>query len=201
MRLAPGSWLQGRYQILRVLGSGAAATTYAARDVVLDDEVALKVLDHASDDLVASLFQELQRLRGLWHPALAQAYDLGTERHGQTRRWFLAQRLVAGSPLSRVAREQPWPSWSRALTDTLEALAFLHHVGTRHGDVKPENILVTAEGRGVLIDLGCARSLDQRHDPAPSGTPVFMAPEVLEGAAIDERADLFALGKIGRAHV
>ncbi len=80
------------------------------------------------------------------------------------------------------------------LSHALAALGFLHRLGIRHGDVKPENILVDARGAGVLIDLGCSRPMDDAAIDAVSGTPGFLAPELLRGEAADGRADLYAFG-------
>ncbi|MFS8070394.1 MAG: protein kinase domain-containing protein, partial [Byssovorax sp.] len=80
------------------------------------------------------------------------------------------------------------------LSHALSALGFLHRLGIRHGDVKPENILVDARGAGVLIDLGCSRPMDDPPLDVVSGTPGFLAPELLRGDAADGRADLYAFG-------
>jgi transcriptional regulator with GAF, ATPase, and Fis domain/predicted negative regulator of RcsB-dependent stress response len=195
MVLPPRTVLQRRYEIGQVLGRGTAATTYAAHDAVLGRDVALKVLHAATPELLGALADELNRLRGLWHPHLARVLDLGTDRIDGKAYWFLASERVVGASLNQFALGHEWSDLELAVCDTLDALGFLHRIGTRHGDVKPENILVTDTGRGVLIDLGCARSLRGTSDIAPCGTPAFMAPELLQGDAVDERTDLFALGK------
>jgi len=195
MRLVPSSLLQHRYRVEAVLGSGGAATTYSATDEVMGRRVAIKVLHDASEPLRASLIGELQRLRGLVHPNLALVHDLASDVIDSRRVWFLVSQFIDGVTLSAHSTNATWDTLYKPVRDTLRALEFLHQVGTRHGDVKPDNVLVAADGRGVLIDLGCARALKAEADLAPTGTPLWMPPEVLRGDPADERADLYSLGK------
>ena len=187
--------MQHRYRVEAVLGSGGAATTYSADDEVMGRRVAIKVLHDASEPLRVSLTGELQRLRGLVHPNLARVHDLASDVIESKRVWFLVSQFIDGVTLAAHSTNATWDTLYEPVRDALRALEFLHRVGTRHGDVKPDNVLVAADGRGVLIDLGCARPLKSEADLAPTGTPLWMAPEVLQGDPADERADLYALGK------
>jgi len=183
----------GRYRLEGLLGEGGAASTHRAFDEVRGERVALKVLRSGAAALEASLLRELEVLGPLAHPSLAAVLDHGRASHEGEVRAYYAARLVRGPPLTALA-ERGWGTLAGPLLDVLEALHVLHGAGFRHGDLGPPNILVDAPGRGVLIDLGCAAPLGEASE-AVSGTPGFLAPELLEGRAADARADLFAFGR------
>lgn len=106
-----------------------------------------------------------------------------------------ATTLVAGVPLDRWG-PRPWPQVAAALAPVAEALAGIHAAGWVHGDVSPANVVVGADGAGVLVDLGCAAP----HGAARStGTPGFVAPEVAAGAPVTSPAEVFALGAVAAA--
>ncbi|MEM9074737.1 MAG: hypothetical protein AAGE52_39945, partial [Myxococcota bacterium] len=153
-RFVTGDWVAGRYRVLGRLGEGGAAWAYEAHDSVHDRRVTLKVLRRESARSI--LTREFHRLRDLRYPRLPTVRDLGVDvRHrGGTVTYYVAD-FVDGEPLTR----RRGIDGDVVLGDVLEALAFLHERGIRHGDVSPANILVTPEGRGVLIDLGCASPL------------------------------------------
>ena len=180
--LGPGTVIASRYRIERELGSGGAGTTYLVTDELRSTGVALKVLDGER----ALAGRELRLLRGLSHPNLARMRDFGQLVDG---RLFYTADYVRGVALEDDSLS--WPVTSRALVGALEALRWLHAVGIRHGDVKGENILVRGD-EGVLIDLSCAA----RFGPPAwiSGTPGYIAPEVLAGHVADGHADRFAVG-------
>jgi serine/threonine protein kinase len=91
---------------------------------------------------------------------------------------FYTSDFIDGVALDTFARASTWQQVETAEADAIEALGLLHQAGVRHGDIKPDNILVHA-GRGTLIDLGCARPLGAMPDGTISGTGAFMAPELL----------------------
>ncbi|WP_170319261.1 sigma 54-interacting transcriptional regulator [Polyangium spumosum] len=187
---APGEILAHRYRIVTTLGEGGLARTYLATDLVLGVDVALKVLRRAEDEW--ALRAELGYLAGLCHPHLVRVLDFGSlPRDGEDPplHW-LATEAVAGREIDRVGPD--FEAIRAPLVDALSALAFLHRLGLRHGDFKPANVLVDERGRGVLLDLSCAGRLGAA--AAPSGTPRFIAPEILRGEAADARSDLYAVG-------
>ena len=175
----PGSWIGGRYEIVAELGSGGSADAYEARDAFDDARVTVKVLRERSTE--AFFHAELSRLRDLYHPNLPRLRDVSV---GELP--YFVTDYVEGRPLSEADVDP-----HRTLVDVLRALSFIHDLGIRHGDVSPDNILVSDE-RAVLIDFGCADVCGPVSHV--SGTPGLMAPEILEGTA-DGRADVFALGK------
>jgi len=185
-----GMVLGKRYRVLSPLGAGGMATTYCVFDLVEQREVALKLL--SGRELESAFLAEFERLRGLSHPHLTRVHALGRDIIEGERRIFYTADLIVGGTLGAQARAD-FDALLPAIVDALDALSFLHALGLRHGDVKPDNILCTPDGRGVLIDLGCARVLSTA-SPAIDGTPGYMAPEVLAGDVADERADLYAVG-------
>jgi transcriptional regulator with GAF, ATPase, and Fis domain len=179
-----GDVVASRYRVVRVLGSGGAGTAYLVDDGLRDAEVALKLLDSEGRDDEA-IRGELQLLRGLVHPNLARMRDYG--RLGDGRLFYTADYLAQAG----LTADDPWPALARVLIGPLEALRWLHAVGIRHGDVKPDNVLARG-GEGVLIDFSCAARFGPRAQP--SGTPGFMAPELLAGEHADGHADRFSVG-------
>jgi transcriptional regulator with GAF, ATPase, and Fis domain len=185
----PGDVLAYRYRLGPRLGRGGAASAYRAHDLVTGEELALKLLDASLPP--ASLQREFECLRELVHPHLARVRSFQVIATGRTQRAFYTADLVHGGDLrAHGFALEP-------LCDVLDALHTLHRFGLRHGDVKPENVLIDERGRGVLIDLGCAAPIAQASS-ALSGTPGYLAPELREGRAADERADLYAFGVMMR---
>jgi serine/threonine-protein kinase PknK len=196
MRQIAGQLVAHRYRVLRALGRGGLASALLVRDEALGVERCLKLVDDAGADPTRrdALKREFQLLAGLSCPGLASVHDFGVATIEGASAFFFTADFVRGLPLERFAAGKTFDEVRSALVGPLAALAFLHRAGIRHGDVKPENILVD-EGRGVLIDLSCASRIggEQREI---SGTPGFLAPESLAGEASDARADLFAFGKV-----
>jgi len=196
--VTPGATIADRYVVLEALGDGGLASAFLVRDRALDVEVALKLIgtDAASREI---LRREFLALRGSRHPHLVRVHDFGYWRTGQSVRAFYTAALAPGVRLDAFARGRSWETIARPIGDVLSALASLHRRGLLHGDVHPRNVLVDDAGRAVLIDLSCARPLSP---PAPmpdpgattiSGTPGFLAPELLAGT-VHRTADLYALG-------
>jgi serine/threonine-protein kinase PknK len=201
--LSAGTLLGYRYRLGASLGQGGAAQAYRAHDLLEQRPVALKLLSAARP--VDELRREFELLRGLVHPHLTRVHEFGvavlgsraetarTSRHERERRAFYTAELLPGGDLRAFSARARPEQLMLALCDVLDALHLLHRLGLRHGDVKPENVLVDERGRAVLIDLGCAAALGQSAITL-SGTPGYLAPELREGQPADERADLFAFG-------
>ncbi|MBN8616339.1 MAG: serine/threonine protein kinase [Deltaproteobacteria bacterium] len=201
--LPSGSVIAGRYEIESVVGGGAFGHVYRARDRrVHTHVVALKVAHRASLTEAAKegALAELSRIASAFHPSLVQLKEHGWH---DERLWF-AMPFYEGETLAeRVARSPLTPvEAAEVLAPIAEALACLHRAGIRHQDVKPDNIFLAklddARTLPVLLDLGVAARAD---DLAVAGTPAFFAPEVArrltspdDHVAIDDRADVFALG-------
>ncbi|MEY4511111.1 MAG: hypothetical protein RLZZ450_3233, partial [Pseudomonadota bacterium] len=191
MALSSGTVLAHRYRLGARLGQGGSAQAYVADDLVEQRAVALKLLQ--SSRPIDELRREFELLRGLVHPHLTRVHEFGISVHERQRRAFYTAELLRGGDLRAFAARALPAQLMLALCDVLDALHLLHGLGLRHGDLKPENVLVDEQGRAVLIDLGCAAALG-RAVPTVSGTPGYLSPELREGRAADERADLFAFG-------
>lgn len=199
--VAPAPRIGGRYEVLALVGSGAMGSVYRARDVELDEIVALKFLRSELVDSPAMLDRfrrEVKLARRVTHPNVARVYDIGEHE----REKFLSMELISGEPLSALLEREGALPLSRALAlvaPICEGLAAAHAVGVVHRDLKPDNVLIASDGRVVISDFGIARSALGGPEGATLGvvvgTPAYMAPEQVECAPnIDQRADLYALG-------
>jgi TolB-like protein len=188
-----------RYEILGLLGAGGMGNVYKAKDLELDELVALKVLRPellGEPDAQERFRREVKLARRVTHPNVARVFDIG-ERGGDR---ILTMELVDGEPVSaRVAREGALPI--AVVIDIASAicagLGAAHAAGVIHRDLKPDNVLLEKGGRVVLTDFGIARAAVAGSAVATGtfiGTPAYMAPEQIAGAAIDARTDLYALG-------
>lgn len=195
----------GAYRLLRVLGRGGMGTVYlAARD---DDEyrrlVAVKVMREGlgRPEALSRFRRERQILADLEHPAVARLYDGGTTPEGRP---FLVMEHVDGVPIDVYAdRERlSLDERLRLFLRVCEAVQFTHQNLLVHRDLKPNNILVRADGEPVLLDFGIAKLLapeaQDRQGLTQTGrhlmTPSYASPEQVEGGAITTAADLYALG-------
>ncbi|HEY6561909.1 MAG TPA: protein kinase, partial [Polyangiaceae bacterium] len=193
MALHSGELFDDRYQLVRVLGSGGVGTVFEAHDRVFDRRVALKVLQFEAPEGLEAFRREFLLLSGTAHPHLVRCLDFGSGVHAGNRTHYFTSELVSGVHLLALDDDTFRRQALAALLDAVEALAWLHQSRLLHGDLKPENILLAERG-GVLIDLSCARRIPA-HQGIVSGTPGFIAPEVVRGGAVDARADVYAVGR------
>jgi eukaryotic-like serine/threonine-protein kinase len=195
----------GRFVIEARLGAGGMGEVYRAVDSRLKRTVAIKRMSWragltAEDH--ALFLREGQRASALQHPNIASIYDV-FEENGEV---LLVMEYVEGSTLRQaIGKPMPLEQFFDIAIQCSSALLAAHEKGILHGDIKPENIMLGANGQVKLLDFGVARRLPGE-DPAGetlttvwapghvSGTPSYMAPEVLKGGAPDARADVFALG-------
>ena len=154
------SVFDGRYRILRKLGSGGMAAVYLAEDEELGRRVAIKVLDarYADDDLFLERFRrEAKSAAGLSHPNIVSIYDRG-EADGHA---YIAMEVVEGRSLKELIKSHGPLPLTKAIDYTrqiLAALRFAHKNGIVHRDIKPHNILVGPEERLKVADFGIARA-------------------------------------------
>ena len=215
MPLAAGDKL-GPYEIVAPLGAGGMGEVYRARDTRLGRDVAIKVLpEHLSahPEVRARFEREAKTVSALQHPHVCTLFDVGHE--GAIA--YLVMELIEGETLAqRLSRGALPPSEVLKLgAQVADALDRAHRAGVVHRDLKPGNVMLT-RGGAKLMDFGLARatglaaagtgstSLSMTHSPTVAaplttegtivGTFQYMAPEQLEGAEADERADLWALG-------
>ncbi len=194
--------LAGRYEILSLLGAGGMGTVYRARDTELDEIVALKVLRRElvdSPGILARFRQEAKLARRVTHRNVARTFDIG-EHEGEK---FLTMEFVDGESLASLAARRgrlPLGEVAQIVVEVCTGMAAAHAASIVHRDLKPDNVLVGKDGRIVVTDFGIAHAAAGAVGVAKTmggivGTPAYMAPEQVEGAAdIDARADLYALG-------
>ena len=192
--------IAGRYVLQGMLGAGGMGTVYRARDLQLDEVVAIKLLkgDMSSEAGIVERFRrEVKLARRVTHRNVARAYDIGQD-DGE---FFLTMELVEGESLGRLLGREGRLPVSRVLRivhAVCAGLSAAHDAGVIHRDLKPDNVIVSEE-RVVVTDFGIARAaeagLTNRTTGLLLGTPSYMAPEQVECAPdIDARADIYALG-------
>jgi serine/threonine-protein kinase PknK len=191
--LSPGDLLQGRYRVGPPLGQGGMGSVFQAQEEPQGSALTVKQLRLDAPDLLESFRGEFALLSRVSAPNLLRVVDFGSERlRGELHHYYVAER-VDGVTLGERALRATVADLLRALGDAVQGLAALHDAGIRHGDFTPANVLVDRSGRGVLIDLGCARPFGVTEHLG--GTERYLAPELLEGRAGDARSDLFAVGR------
>jgi serine/threonine protein kinase/tetratricopeptide (TPR) repeat protein len=194
--------LAGRYELMAMLGEGGMGTVYRARDVELDEEVALKMLRKELVDtpgMLARFRREAKLARRVTHKNVARTFDIG-EHEGEK---FLTMEFVDGESLASLAARRGRLSVSEVTHIVKEICAGMtaaHAASVVHRDLKPDNVLVAKDGRVVVTDFGIAHAAAGATGVAKTmggivGTPAYMAPEQVEGGAdVDARADIYALG-------
>lgn len=194
--------LVGTLSLERELGRGGMGVVYLARDVALDRPVAVKLLhEELSDDPAARtrFLTEARTGARLVHPNIVPIYDVGEH---QSLAWFV-MGFVDGEPLSnRLVREGPLSPTEvqRLLQDVGWALAAAHSAGVLHRDITLANIMIErTTGRALLVDFGLAVEFDGGEATPLVGTPEYLAPELIHGAAPTPGSDLYSLGIVGWA--
>jgi eukaryotic-like serine/threonine-protein kinase len=191
----------GRYRILRRLGSGGMANVYLAEDEELGRQVAIKILNdrHASDESFVERFRrEAKNAAGLSHPNIVSIYDRG-EAEGT---YYIAMEYREGRSLKdRIVAEGPLPIAAaiEAARQILRAIGFAHRSGIVHRDIKPHNVLRAengAEPRYKVTDFGISRTSASQMTEAGSivGTAQYLSPEQARGARVDQRSDIYSFG-------
>ena len=199
-----GEIIDGRYQLTRVVGSGGMATIYAAIDLRLDRQVAVKVMhSHLAQDeqFVSRFIREAKAAASLSHPNIVAVLDQGWNQGGAPC-VFIVMELIEGATLRDYLIEQGSLSPERALsiiTPVTSALAAAHKLGIIHRDIKPENILVSKEGRIKIADFGLARGalLGNTMTAESSvilGSVSYLSPEQVQRGVADARSDIYSLG-------
>ena len=200
-----GKVLAHRFELVRALGSGGLAEVWVARDLQTGGEVAIKALhEHlvADEGLAERFRRELAVTRTLSHPGIVRVFDLYEHRdEGARARPFFAMELLEGRTLADALGEGPLsPDEARRIArETALALDAAHRQGIVHRDLKPQNIWLCGDGAVKLLDFGLARAAGWSRLTAQStlmGTPGYLAPELLSGATVDARVDLYALGAV-----
>lgn len=195
----------GRYHILEQLGEGGMAVVYKAYDTRLETDVAVKVI-RTENVLPSALERSLKRfereakaLARLTHPNIVKVMDYG-EFEGKP--YLVMEYLPGGTLKQKLGKPISWNDAISILLPIAKALDFAHRQNMIHRDVKPSNILITADGEPMLTDFGIAKIIDDdatvdlTGTSAAVGTPEYMAPEQATAKTVDHRADIYALGVV-----
>ena len=189
---AAPSCISGRFDVEALIARGGMAWVYRVRDRSTGQALALKWLDtsgsaeHVSR-MTALLEREYQTLKQLSHPRVVACHDYGLhEQHP-----YYTMELLDGGDVRELA-PLPWQEVCRIAYDVCSALSLLHSRRLIHLDLTPRNVRRTLDGKAKLIDFGLLAPMGVRAQA--SGTPAFLAPEVLSQISLDGRADLFSLG-------
>ncbi|HEV8266272.1 MAG TPA: protein kinase [Gemmatimonadales bacterium] len=195
--------VEGKYQIIRMLGKGGMGAVFLAQDLTLDREVAIKVLppDISQDPKVIQRFQqEAKTAAKLDHTNIIPIYRVESE--GGLN--YFVMKYIAGTSLEDVLEEKQALTADyiqRVLWEAACALGHAHQRGIVHRDVKPANIMFDHDGRVMLTDFGISKALQAASGFTGTGmiigTPHYMAPEQAKGQQVDGRADQYSLGVVG----
>ena len=199
-----GEVIDGRYQLSRIVASGGMATIYAALDLRLDRQVAVKIMHpHLAQDekFVERFIREAKAAASLSHPNIVGVLDQGWNQGG-TPCVFIVMELVEGATLRDYLIEQgalPVERVLQLLMPVASALANAHRIGIVHRDMKPENILVSKEGRIKIADFGLARgallgATMTAESSVILGSVSYLSPEQVQRGVADARSDVYSLG-------
>ena len=194
--------INDRYQIHKRIGRGGMADVFSARDLLLDRQVAIKVLfpEFATDaNFVERFRREAQSAASLSHPNIVSVYDWG--KYEGT--YFIAMEEVQGRTLAEILQTNKQLTAKQAAeiaSEVAAALGFAHDNHVAHRDIKPANILIGSNGQVKVADFGIARAMNAPTEAnltqvgSVMGTATYFSPEQAQGAQPDPRSDLYSLG-------
>ncbi|MCK1992525.1 Stk1 family PASTA domain-containing Ser/Thr kinase [Peribacillus muralis] len=194
-----GRRINGRYKLIEMVGGGGMANVYLARDMILDRDVALKILrmDFNNDEEFIKRFnREAQAATSLAHPNIVSIYDVGEE----DAIYYIVMEYVDGFTLKQyIQKYYPIPV-DKALDimkQITAAISHAHHNGIIHRDIKPQNILIDKEGTVKITDFGIALALSATNitqTNAVLGSVHYLSPEQARGGMANKKSDIYSLG-------
>src|SRR5436309_7985697 len=194
-----GTQLSGRYRLDEKIGAGGMSTVYRARDMTLERDVAVKLMHReiaADSDHLERFRREARAVAQLSHPYLVSVIDAGED---EGRPYIVFEYVERETLTDRIRRMGRLPV-AEAVAYAVEiarALAYAHQRHIVHRDVKPQNVLIDAEGSAKVTDFGIARSLDQEGltaDGRVLGTTDYVSPEQALGHVVTGQSDIYSLG-------
>jgi serine/threonine protein kinase/beta-lactam-binding protein with PASTA domain len=199
-----GELIDGRYQLIRQMATGGMASIYEALDTRLDRKVAVKIMhSHLAQDeqFVERFIREAKAAAALSHPNIVAVQDQGWNQNG-TPAIFLVMEMIQGHTLREYLNEQGHLSISdgiKFLLPVLSALSAAHKIGIVHRDVKPENILISKEGRIKIADFGLAKGpllggTMTAESSVILGSVSYLSPEQVQRGIADSRSDVYSIG-------
>ncbi|HEU5142957.1 MAG TPA: protein kinase, partial [Solirubrobacterales bacterium] len=198
LEVSEGSVIDQRYRLLSRLGSGGMADVWLAEDSHLQRRVALKILHRrfAQDrEFVERFRREAEAAAGLQHPNIVAVFDRG-DVEGT---YYIAMQLLEGRSLKELIEAGLTPEQAAGIVrQILDAAGFAHRHGVVHRDLKPQNVIVDAEGKATVTDFGIARAGASEITQAGSvmGTPHYLSPEQAQGQDVTAVSDLYSVGVI-----
>jgi len=199
--LTTGSTFAERYQIIEELGKGGMGRVYKAHDTKIKEKIALKLIkpEIAKDKKTIERFSnELRLARKIRHKNICQMFDLGEEQGTH----FITMEFVEGQDLKKLIRQTGQLAIGTTINvakQVCDGLIEAHTSGVVHRDLKPNNIMIDADGNARIMDFGIARSLEAKGITGAGvmiGTPEYMSPEQVEAKETDQRSDIYSLGII-----
>lgn len=201
----------GRYEVSELLGQGGMGAVYLAHDPVLDRQVAIKIVHpkRGTPEAKERFLREARAVARLDSPYIIKIFDIGIQppaNKNDKELHYIVMEYIAGSTLSTLLEGESLPNRTalekrlRIFWQLLQSINYAHSQNVVHRDLKPDNVMLTAEGMVKIMDFGLA-VLDNRHsqtrDDQIMGTMAYFAPEQAKGGKdVDHRADLYALGVI-----
>ena len=192
-----GIYLSGRYQVLSKIGAGGMADVYKAKDCMLNRYVAVKVLkkEYREDENFVKKFRsEAQAAAGLLNPNIVNVYDVGEDRG----LYYMVMELVEGITLKEYVQKKGKLSSKEAISIAIQMCtgieaAHNHHI--IHRDIKPQNIIISKEGKVKVTDFGIAKATtSQTVNTSAMGSVHYVSPEQARGGYCDEKSDIYSAG-------
>ncbi len=199
MRIEKGMMIAGRYMMEEPLGSGGMADVYKATDCKLGRAVAVKILkaEYASDEnFVAKFRAEAQSVAGLEHPNIVHVYDVGV----QEGTYFIVMEYVDGITLKSYIERKGRLNYKETLSIAIQAargIRAAHASNIIHRDIKPQNIMISSDGKVKVTDFGIARAVSEQtiHSDV-MGSVHYASPEQTRNGYISNRSDIYSLGVV-----
>jgi len=193
-----GVFLGKRYEILGRVGSGGMADVYKGKDHKLNRYVAIKVLksDYRSDQVFIQKFlSEAQAAAGLMHPNVVNVYDVGQDRG----LYYMVMELVEGITLKDYIQKKGKLSAKETISISIQMVTGIQAAHNRHiihRDIKPQNIIISKEGKVKVTDFGIARATTSTQTISASvmGSVHYTSPEQARGGRVDEKSDIYSAG-------
>ncbi|NLY48587.1 MAG: Stk1 family PASTA domain-containing Ser/Thr kinase [Clostridiales bacterium] len=195
--LKPGMIISGRYEIIDLVGSGGMADVYKAKDERLNRFVAIKVLkpEYSSDKSFVNKFRgEAQSAAGLSHPNIVNVYDVGDDQG----LYYIVMELVEGITLKRFIERKGKLDVKEAVGIAIQiaqGMEAAHDNNIIHRDIKPQNIIISREGKVKVTDFGIAKASNSNTVTSNAmGSVHYLSPEQARGGYSDEKSDIYSLG-------
>ena len=192
-----GKKLDGRYEITELIGVGGMADVYKAVDVMENRTVAVKILKpefSQNEEFLRRFRNESKAIAVLSHPNIVKIYDVGFSDEIQ----FIVMEYIDGITLKEFIEQQGVLRWKDALhfvTQILRALQHAHDKGIVHRDIKPQNIIISKEGKVKVTDFGIAKATtSQTVSTSAMGSVHYVSPEQARGGYCDEKSDIYSAG-------